>query len=95
MPNENVTEKDVLRALSQVQDPDLKKDLVTLGMIKDVRVKDGEVSFTIVLTTPACPLKNKLENEPMAMKALDFLNREYPDFFAKNIARSEVTVQSI
>src|SRR3990170_4498705 len=63
MPNENVTEKDVLRALSQVQDPDLKKDLVTLGMIKDVRVKDGEISFTIVLTTPACPLKNKLEND--------------------------------
>ncbi|MDP3025981.1 MAG: Mrp/NBP35 family ATP-binding protein [candidate division Zixibacteria bacterium] len=63
MPNENVTEKDVLRALSQVQDPDLKKDLVALGMIKDVRVKDGEISFTIVLTTPACPLKNKLEND--------------------------------
>lgn len=59
----HVSEKDVLHALSQVQDPDLKKDLVTLGMIKDVRINDGEVSFTIVLTTPACPLKNKLEND--------------------------------
>jgi ATP-binding protein involved in chromosome partitioning len=63
MSGENITEKDILRALSQVQDPDLKKDLVTLGMIKDVRVKDGEISLTIVLTTPACPLKNKLEND--------------------------------
>ena len=63
MSGENVKEIDVLKALSQVQDPDLKKDLVTLGMIKDVRVKDGEISFTIVLTTPACPLKNKLEKD--------------------------------
>ncbi len=46
-----------------MQDPDLRKDLVTLGMIKDVKVNDGEVSFTIVLTTPACPLKNKLEKD--------------------------------
>ena len=63
MSNENLTEKDILKALSQVQDPDLKKDLVTLGMIKNVKVKDGEVSFTIVLTTPACPLKSKLEKD--------------------------------
>lgn len=63
MSGESITEKDVLKALSQVQDPDLRKDLVTLGMIKDVKVKDGEVSFTIVLTTPACPLKNKLEKD--------------------------------
>jgi len=63
MSGENITEKDILRALSQVQDPDLKKDLVTLGMIKDVRISNGEVSFTIVLTTPACPLKSKLEKD--------------------------------
>lgn len=63
MSGESITEKDVLKALSQVQDPDLKKDLVTLGMIKKVKVRDGEVSFTIVLTTPACPLKNKLERD--------------------------------
>lgn len=63
MSGENVKEIDVLKALSQVQDPDLKKDLVTLGMIKDVIIKDGEVTFTIVLTTPACPLKSKLEKD--------------------------------
>jgi len=63
MSNENLTEKEVLKALSQVEDPDLRKDLVSLGMVKDVKVKDGEVSFTIVLTTPACPLKGKMEND--------------------------------
>lgn len=48
---------DVLKALSTVDDPDLKKDLVTLNMIKDVEVFSDAVKFTVVLTTPACPLK--------------------------------------
>ncbi len=47
----------VLAALSTVQEPDLKKDLVTLGMIQDIEVGVNQVSFTVVLTTPACPLK--------------------------------------
>ena len=47
----------VFKALSTVEEPDLKKDLVTLGMVKDVKLEDNTVSFTIVLTTPACPLK--------------------------------------
>jgi ATP-binding protein involved in chromosome partitioning len=47
----------ILRALSTVQEPDLKKDLVTLGMIKDIKIDGQQVSFTVVLTTPACPLK--------------------------------------
>ncbi len=47
----------VLKALSTVEEPDLKKDLVSLGMVKDVNVDGINVSFTIVLTTPACPLK--------------------------------------
>jgi len=63
MSNENLTEKEVIKALSQVEDPDLRKDLVSLGMVKDVKVKDGEISFTIVLTTPACPLKGKMEKD--------------------------------
>jgi ATP-binding protein involved in chromosome partitioning len=63
MIEQNPTEKEVLKALSQVEDPDLRKDLVSLGMIKDVKVKDGEVGFTIVLTTPACPLKSKIEKD--------------------------------
>jgi ATP-binding protein involved in chromosome partitioning len=54
----------VLEALKTVMDPDLKKDLVTLKMIQDLRVEEeGKVSFRVVLTTPACPLKAQLEAE--------------------------------
>lgn len=54
---------DVLKALSTVQDPDLKKDLVTLNMIKDVEVFSDAVKFTVVLTTPACPLKELIRKD--------------------------------
>jgi ATP-binding protein involved in chromosome partitioning len=53
----NVTKERVLEALKNVEDPDLKKDLVTLGMIKDIELNGKNISFTVVLTTPACPLK--------------------------------------
>jgi ATP-binding protein involved in chromosome partitioning len=52
-----ITPEKVLEALSYVEEPDLKKDLVTLNMVKDVAVDGKKVSFTVVLTTPACPLK--------------------------------------
>src|SRR4051812_20324991 len=57
------TESDIIKALSTVEDPDLKRDLVTLGMIKDVKVSPEKVSFTVVLTTPACPLKEKIRQD--------------------------------
>lgn len=50
-----------MAALSQVQEPDLGKDLVTLNMIKDVKIEGMKVAFTVVLTTPACPLKEMIE----------------------------------
>jgi ATP-binding protein involved in chromosome partitioning len=53
-------EADILRALSTVNDPDLRRDLVSLNMIKDLVVKPEKVGFTVVLTTPACPLKEKI-----------------------------------
>lgn len=56
-----LTEKDVLLALKGVKDPDLGRDLVDLGMIRDIRIGDGKVSLTVNLTTPACPLKAKIE----------------------------------
>lgn len=59
----SVTREDIIKALSTVQDPDLKKDLVTLNMIKDVEVSDASVKFTVVLTTPACPLKEKIRQD--------------------------------
>ena len=57
----SVTEKQVLSALRAVQDPDLHKDIVTLGFVKEVRIDGGEVDFTIELTTPACPVKDDLK----------------------------------
>lgn len=55
-----MTEQDILKALSNVQEPDLGKDLVTLNMIKDIAIDGNSVSFTIVLTTPACPMKDMM-----------------------------------
>jgi ATP-binding protein involved in chromosome partitioning len=59
----NYTTEDILNALRHVDDPDIKKDLVTLNMISEVEVKDKKVSFTVILTTPACPLKEKIKND--------------------------------
>lgn len=58
-----VTENAVMVALSKVQEPELHKDLVTLNMIRDVKIEADQVSFTVVLTTPACPLRNRIESE--------------------------------
>ena len=55
--------EDILKALSTVQEPDLKKDLVTLNMVKDVHIDGNNVSFTIVLTTPACPMKELIKRD--------------------------------
>lgn len=57
------TQQQVLNALLTVQEPDFKKDLVTLNMIRDIVIAEGEISFTLVLTTPACPFKDKMEQD--------------------------------
>lgn len=57
-----ISNERVLKALSTVEEPDLKKDLVTLGMIKDIQTGENEVSFTVILTTPACPLKELIRS---------------------------------
>ena len=56
-----LTNDTVLESLKQIIDPDLRKDIVTLGFIKDLLIDGGEVSFRIVLTTPACPVKEQME----------------------------------
>jgi ATP-binding protein involved in chromosome partitioning len=61
-----LTEKDVLAALSRVNEPELHKDLVTLNMIKDLKISGNAVNFTIELTTPACPLKDVMERDARA-----------------------------
>lgn len=55
-----MTREQVLQALSNVQEPDLGKDLVTLNMIQDLKIEGNDVSFTIMLTTPACPMKEMM-----------------------------------
>ena len=59
----SVTQEQVLSVLGTVQDPDLHKDIVTLGFVKDVRIDAGEVDFTIELTTPACPVRDEMKAE--------------------------------
>jgi ATP-binding protein involved in chromosome partitioning len=59
----SITKEAILAALSTVNDPDLKKDLVTLQMIRDVTIDGKKIGFTVVLTTPACPLKEKIKGD--------------------------------
>lgn len=58
-----ITNEAVLKALSNVQEPDLGKDLVTLNMVQDIVIEGKKISFTVVLTTPACPLKELIERD--------------------------------
>jgi ATP-binding protein involved in chromosome partitioning len=62
----SVSEQSILEALSKVQEPELHRDLVTLNMIRDLQIDSGNVRFTIVLTTPACPLRTQIEREAKA-----------------------------
>ncbi len=61
--NQGLTQEAVLNILRTVQDPDLHRDLVSLGMIKDLKIEEGIISFTLELTTPACPMKEKMKND--------------------------------
>ncbi len=63
MTVELVSKEAVLAALSNVEDPELRKDLVSLNMIQDLEINGNQVKFTIKLTTPACPLKTKIESD--------------------------------
>src|ERR1700709_753895 len=57
-----MTEGQILEALSNVQEPDLGSDIVTLNMVRDISIEGNYVSFTVVLTTPACPMKDMIKN---------------------------------
>ncbi len=59
----SATQESVVAALKTVQDPELHKDIVTLGMVKDLAVADARVSLTVELTTPACPLKDQIKGD--------------------------------
>lgn len=66
MTNNKITPDAILTALSQVDDPELGKDLVALKMIHDIKIEGGDVNFTLILTTPACPLKDKIKKDATA-----------------------------
>ena len=66
MADTEITQEQVIDALRTVQDPDLRKDIVSLGMIQDIRICGGAVAFRFVLTTPACPVREQLESQARA-----------------------------
>ncbi|MFO7943342.1 MAG: Mrp/NBP35 family ATP-binding protein [Anaerolineales bacterium] len=63
MSAKKITKDDVMKALGTVMDPELNRDLVSLGMIKDVEITDAKVTFRLTLTTPACPLRDKIRKD--------------------------------
>jgi Mrp family chromosome partitioning ATPase len=64
-----VSKEDVLKALATVMDPELRKDVVALQMIRDLEVKGDTVRFTLNLTTPACPIRSRMEADTRAAAA--------------------------
>lgn len=69
---EKITKETILNALSKVQEPDLGQDLVTLNMVRNLEINDGNVTFIVMLTTPACPFRAKLERDAkQAVMAVD------------------------
>src|SRR5438132_1502068 len=66
-----VNEEQVLGVLKKVQDPDLRKDIVSLGFIRNLKIDKGLVAFDLNLTTPACPVKDQMRDEAVSLvKAL-------------------------
>jgi ATP-binding protein involved in chromosome partitioning len=91
-----MTKEQVLQALSNVQEPDLGKDLVTLNMIHDLKIEGNDVSFTIMLTTPACPMKDMMASAATnAVKLL--VNKEANVYihFASNTSSNRKDPKSV
>jgi ATP-binding protein involved in chromosome partitioning len=91
-----MTKADILKALSNVQEPDLGKDLVTLNMIQDIEINENKVSFTIVLTTPACPMKDMMKTASTnAVKLLVNKDAEVTVNFTSNTSSNRVDGKTI
>ena len=91
-----MTNEDILRALSNVQEPDLGKDLVTLNMVKDIAIEGKKVSFTVVLTTPTCPLKDMIMNACInAVKILVDKEAQVTVNFTSNTSSNRKDAKSI
>ena len=91
-----MTQEKVLEALGNVQEPDLGKDLVTLNMVKDISIDGNRVSFTVVLTTPACPLKDLIRNACInAIKLLVNKDADVQVKFSSNTTTTRKDGQSV
>lgn len=91
-----MTEADILQALSNVQEPDLGKDLVTLGMVKNISISGDDVRFTIVLTTPACPMKDMMRTaSENAVKLLVNKNARVSIDFTANTTSNRKDAQQV
>jgi ATP-binding protein involved in chromosome partitioning len=86
-----LTQDSVLNALRSVVDPDLNKDIVTLGFVRDLSISRGDVSFELRLTTPACPVKDVLREQCVsAVRALDGVSNVTVRVTAKTSSRTAV-----
>lgn len=91
-----ISEKDVLKALSYVDDPDLKKDIVSLNMVKDVVITGNTVRFTVVLTTPACPMKEQIQHAcETAIKKLVDANAEVQVTMSSNVSSVRTSQEAV
>jgi ATP-binding protein involved in chromosome partitioning len=91
-----MTTADILKALSNVQEPDLGKDLVTLNMVKDIIISGNRVAFTVVLTTPACPLKEEIKKACInAVKILVNKDAEVMVDFTSNTSSNRLDAKTV
>ena len=91
-----MTNEAILAALSNVQEPDLGKDLVTLNMVKDILIEGNNVSFTVVLTTPACPMKDMIMNACInAVKLLVNKEAEVTVNFTSNTTTNRLDAKTV
>ena len=91
-----MTQEKILEALGNVQEPDLGKDIVTLNMVKDIVINGEDVSFTVVLTTPACPMKDMIKNACInAVKILVNKNANVTVNFTSNTSSIRKDTQSV
>lgn len=90
------SESEIIQALRSVKDPELNVDLVTLKMVRDISISGGEVSFKIVLTTPACPLKDQVQREAeAAVKSIPGVRKVTIAFGAEVVKDSRLNARGL
>ena len=96
-----VSKEAVLAALSRIEDPDLRRDIVSLGFVKDedINVRGGSVSVRIVLTTPACPVREKMKAEAeellLALPGIDHAEVQMDAEVRSTAARGQRPVEGV